>query len=335
MKVGLDHIPLLPLFQWEPLQFMDKAAEYGYEGVLLPSRMLSENENYRQRVIEKKDELGLYAELGGAGIDTALSGKSTQELIKAWEPLFDIALELGVKVLITGLGIWPWNGRVIKEKGKSVTDQIEGGIATLRELSKIAQDHEVAVAIHTSFFTADEYVQIMESVDSPYVGLCLDTANSFLVLQDPVEFAQKVAHWVKATHLKDSCVYLQPEGMDWLGGCPLGRGSVDLPAIVEMLHQANPEINLTVEDHWGRSTLPVFDKEFLNSIPEWDGAQVANLLKNLQQGESLLRAGGHPTKTESDQIDWRQVFPERARYNALYAKQLRDKIASQNTKENK
>ena len=175
----------------------------------------------------------------------------------------------------------------------------------------------------------------MESVDSPYVGLCLDTANSFLVLQDPVEFAQKVAHWVKATHLKDSCVYLQPEGMDWFGGCPLGRGSVDLPAIVEMLHQANPEINLTVEDHWGRSTLPVFDKEFLNSIPEWDGTQVANLLKNLQQGESLLRAGGHPTKTESDQIDWKRVFPERARYNALYAKQLRDKIVSQNTKENK
>ena len=327
MKIGLDHIPLMPLFKWEPLQFMDKAAEYGYESVLLSSRSLLER-NCRQQVIERKTQLGLYMELGGAGIDTALSGKSTQELMKAWEPLFGVASELGAKVLVTGLGTWPWKGRVIKEKGKTLMDQVQGGVRTLRELSKMAQDQEVAVAIHTSFFTADEYVQIMESVDSPYVGLCLDTANAFLVLEDPVEFAQRVAPWVKATHVKDSCIYLQPDGVDWLGGCPLGRGSVDLPAIVELLYQANPEINLTIEDHWGRSAMPVFDKEFMSTIPGWDGVQVANLLKHLQQGESLLRAGLHPTVQESKQIDWKKVFPGRARYNATYAKQLRDKIVS-------
>lgn len=332
MRVGSDHIPLMSLFQWNTFQFMDKAAEYGYEGVLLPGGNLLKNETYRQQVIEKKNQLNLYVELGGAGIDSALSGKSTQELIKAWEPLFGIALQLGVKTLITSLGTWPWKGRVIKEEGKSLTDQIQGGIATLQELSKMAQDHEVAVAIHTSFFTADEYARIMESVDSPYIGLCLDTANAFLVLQDPTEFAQRVARWVKATHAKDSCIYLQPGGMHWLGGCPLGRGSVDLPTIVELLYQANPEINLTVEDHWGRSMLPVFDKEFLNSIPGWNGNQVVNLLEHLQQGESLLRAGLHPTADESKQIDWKQVFPERARYNAIYAKRLRDEITSRHQK---
>jgi sugar phosphate isomerase/epimerase len=328
MKIGLDHIPLMPLFQWESLEFMNKAAEYGYEGVSIPGRGLVKDRAYREKVIERKDRLGLYVEPGGAGIDSALSGRSTQELIKSWEPMFEVALELGTKVLITGLGTWPWKGRVIKEKGKSLTDQIKGGIATLRGLSSMAQDHEVAVAIHTSFFTADEYLQIMESVDSPYIGLCLDTANAFLVLQDPADFAQRVARWVKATHVKDSCVYLQPEGMDWLGGCPLGRGSVDLPAIVELLYKANPEINLTIEDHWGRSTLPVFDKEFLNSIPGWTGDQVASLLMHLQRGESLLRAGLHPTADESKQIDWKQVFPERARHNATYARRLRDEIVS-------
>lgn len=331
MRVGLDHVPMMSLFKWEPVQFMDKAAEYGYEGVLIPGRSLVKNEAYRQGVIEKKDELGLYVELGGAGIDTALSGRSVQELVKAWEPMFGVALEVGAEVLITGLGTWPWRGRAIKEEGKSVADQIEGGIATLRELSKAAQDHEVAVTIHTSFFTADEYVRIMESVNSPYVGLCLDTANAFLVLQDPVEFAQQIAPWVKATHFKDSCVYLQSEGMDWLGGCPLGRGTVDLSAIAVLLYQMNPEINMTVEDHWGRSAVPVFDEEFLSSIPGWDGSQVANLLRHLQNGESLIRAGVHPTETESKQIDWKRVFPERARYNAIYAKRLREEV----TKESK
>ena len=80
--------------------------------------------------------------------------------------------------------------------------------------------------------------------------------------------------------------------------------------------------------------MPVFDKEFLNSIPGWDGSQVASLLKHLQQGESLLRAGLHPTSDESKHIDWKKVFPERARYNATYAKQIRDEIVSCDQKEN-
>ena len=253
MKVGLDHLPLVSLFELDWLQFMDKAAEFGYEGVILQGRSLLEDEAYRQKIIEKKDQLDLYVELGGAGIDPALSGRSTQELVKSWEPLFELALELGAKALITGLGTWPWQGRVIKEKGKSVTDQIKGGIATLRELSKMAQDHEAAVTIHTAFFTADEYVQIMEAVDSPSIGLCLDTANSFLLLQDPVEFARQVAPWVKATHFKDSSIYLQPEGVDWFGGCPLGRGSVDLPAIVELLYDRR--LTLTKKVLWRQRKL--------------------------------------------------------------------------------
>ncbi|MFC1712281.1 sugar phosphate isomerase/epimerase family protein [Candidatus Poribacteria bacterium] len=333
MKVGLDHIPLTQLLQWDLLQFMENAAEYGYEGVAASSRGLIKDEAYRQQVIEKKEQLGLYMELGGAGIDSALSGRSTTELVKSWGPLFELAVELGVKTLITGLGTWPWQGRVIKEEGKSVADQIKGGIATLKELSSIAQDHEVAVTIHTSFFTANEYVEIMEAVDSPYVGLCVDTANAFLVLEDPTEFAQKVAPWAKSTHFKDSAIYLQPEGVNWLGGCPLGRGSVDIPTVMKLLYQANPEINLSIEDHWGRTPMPAFDKEFLNSIPGWDGSKVANLLKNLQQGESLLRAGLHPTPDESKNIDWKKVFPGRARYNATYAKQLRDEIVSGDQKE--
>ena len=333
MKVGLDHIPVAQVFNWEPLQFMDKAAEYGYEGVALPGRGLLKDTAYRQQVIEKKEQLGLYIDLGGAGIDSALSGKPTQELVKSWEPAFELALELGAETLVAGLGTWPWQGRVIREEGKSVKDQIKGGIATLREVSKMAQDHNTPVTIHTSFFTADEYVQIMEAVNSPYVGICLDTANAFLVLQDPVEFALCVAPWVKATHLKDSSIYLQAEGADWLGGCPLGRGSVDLPAVVELLYKANPKTNLTIEDHWGRSPMPVFDAEFLNSIPGWDGAQVAALLKHLQNGDSSLKAGLHPTSEESKHIDWKRVFPERARYNAIYAKQLRDEVVSSEQKE--
>lgn len=324
MRVGLDFLPLGSLFQLDTLGLMDQAIEHGYEGILASGHDLLD-EGYRQQVIEKAQKTGLYIELGGAGIDTALSGKSARELAKAWEPLFQVAAQVGSPTLNTGLGTWPWEGRIIPEAGKTVRDQIAGGIETLRELRAMTQDHGVAVVIHTSFFTASEYVQIMEAADSPYVGLCLDTANSFLVMEDPVDFARQVAPWVKSTHLKDSIIYLQPEGIDWLGGCPLGRGLVDLPAIVDLLYQANPELNLSIEDHWGRMTMPIFKSTFLDSF-EWRGSQVQDLLCFLYEGQKRLAAGLFPTVEETKQIDWKLVFPERARYNAAYAKRLRDEV---------
>jgi sugar phosphate isomerase/epimerase len=325
VKVGLDQIPLGPLFKWDNLQLMEHAVEYGYEGVLFSARSLVKDEAYRQQVIERAHELNLYLELGGGRIDTALSGKSVKENVQGWKPLFDIAAEAGSKILTTGLGVWPWEGRVKQDPGQSVQAQIEGGIATLQALRPLAEQHGIAISIHSSHFTADEYLQIVQAVDSPYVGLCLDTANAFLAFQDPVAFAQQVAPWVKSTHLKDSVIYLQSQGLDWLGGCPLGRGQVDLPAIVDLLYQANPELNLSIEDHWGRMTMPIFDSNFLDSF-EWHGAQVTELLRFLYEGQKLLAAGLFPTAEESNEIDWKQVFPERAKYNAAYAKRLRDEV---------
>jgi sugar phosphate isomerase/epimerase len=328
MRVGLDFLPLGPLFQLDSLGLMDVAVEYGYEGVQISGHDLLKDPAHRQQVIEKSRETGLYVELGGGGIDTALSGRSVQELVERWEPLFAVATEVGSPTLNTGLSTWPWEGRVIQESGKTMRDQIAGGIATLRALRGMAEDHGVAVVIHTSFNTAREYTQIMEAVDSPFVGLCLDTANAFLVFEDPVEFARQVAPWVKSTHLKDSVIYLHGAGIDWMGGSPLGRGLVDLPAIVDVLYQANPATNLSIEDHYGRMTMPVFDAGFLSSFPEWNGSQVAGLLTYLQKGHDLLAGGLVPTAEEAKRIDWKTVFPERARHNAAYAKQLRDQAVA-------
>ena len=328
MKVGLDELPLMPLFELRPLGLLDKAAEYGFEGAMFSGWSLLEDEAYRHQVIEKAREHHLYIELGGAGIDTALSGKSVPELLERWKPLFPVAVEAGSPILNTGLGMWPWEGRVIQESGRTLEDQIRGGIATLRELSKMAADYGVVVTIHTAFQTASETLRIMEEVNSPYVGLCLDTANSFLVLEDPVDFARQVAPYVRSTHVKDSCIYLHEGGMDWTGGSPVGRGLVDLPAIIDILYQANPECNLSIEDHWGRMTMPIYDGEFLNTFPEWKGEQVAKLLHHLWRGGRLLATGLYATAEEAKSIDWASVFPDRERANAGYLKQLRDQIVA-------
>jgi sugar phosphate isomerase/epimerase len=328
MKVGLDTGPVAGLLKPrdDPMSLVDVAVEYGFDGVMLAARALTRDEAALDSVIDRTRECGLYLELGGAGIDLARSGRSLRELVEAWEPLFPLAVKTGSRVLMTGLGTWPWEGRVVLEGGRTLEDQIQGAITTLRALAPMAKEHGVAVVIHTSHFTAAEYRRIVDEVDSPYVGLCLDTGNAFLVLEDPLEFAREVAPFVQATHFKDTCVYLQDDGMDWLGGCVLGRGVLDLPAIAEILYTANPEINLTIEDHWGRMTLPIYDPSFLNTLGPWDGGRTAVLARYLWEGERLLRAGLHPTAAEAKDVDWGKVFPERQRSNAAYAKRLIEEI---------
>ena len=117
---------------------------------------------------------------------------------------------------------------------------------------------------------------MLEAIDSPYVGLCLDTSNAFLILEDPTEFARQVAPYVRSTHLKDTCVYMREEGMTWQGGCVLGRGVVDLPAIIETLYEANPDLYMSIEDHWGRMTVPIYDGAFMESLGPWSGERGAS-----------------------------------------------------------
>jgi hypothetical protein len=146
------------------------------------------------------------------------------------------------------------------------------------------------------------------------------------VLEDPVAFARRVAPWVRSTHFKDSCIYLQEEGIHWLGGCALGRGTVDLETIAGLIYEAYPQCNLSIEDHWGRSTRPMLAPAFLGSLGEWDGDRLDRILRHLRQGEVLIQAGMHLTEAESKQMDWVKAFPERQRINAAYAKQLRDRV---------
>lgn len=330
MKIGLDCGPIGGLLKMErdPLALLDLASEYGFEGVLLSTQPLREDEALRRQVIEKAQANGLYIELGGSGIDSALSGRSTEELVESWKPLFPLAAEVGSPVLVTGLGTWPWDGRVMEEAGRTLEDQIAGGIATLRALRPMAEEWGVAITVHTAFNTAAEYVRMMEAVDSPQIGLCLDTANSFLVLEDPVDFARQVAPWVRSTHFKDSIIYLQEEGIHWLGGCALGRGTVDLETIVKLIYETYPECNLSIEDHWGRGTHPMLGPGFLGSLGEWDGERLGKIFRHLWRGQALIQAGMHLTEAEAKEMDWAQAFPERQRINASYAKQLRDKVVA-------
>ena len=85
-------------------------------------------------------------------------------------------------------------------------------------------------------FPAVQLQSILEAVNDPRVGLCLDTANSLGAGEGINEVAARLAPWTVNLHLKDFTVERLPYLMGFtVSGRPAGGGMLDIPALLALL----------------------------------------------------------------------------------------------------
>ncbi len=325
MKVGLDALTLKAV-SLDPLELLELTSAHGLEGLHFSARLLEGRDDaYVDRLSEEAEARGLYLELAGAGVNPGQSGRTVAEMVAEWKPLFTLARKLNAPILNTCFGL-------LKERtfsAPTLAEQIELTIEVLRELSLIAADFDLMITMELHVdLTSLELVRVIEEVDSEHVGVNLDTANALGLLEDPVDAARALAPFVHTTHFKDTCIYPTEEGYNWQGGAPLGRGLVDLPTVVEILYQANPNVHLNIEDSGGFIPIPMYDEAFLESFTDLTPTRMARFVRHLWRGEQQLRAGLHPRPEESKELDWATIIPARLQYNVDYARRLRDETVA-------
>ncbi len=325
MKVGLDALTLKAV-SLDPLELLELTRAHSLEGLHFSARLLEGcDDAYVERLAAEAQAHGLYLELAGGGVNPRQSGRTAAEMAAEWKPLFTLARKLNAPILNTCFGL-------LKERtfaSPTLVEQIELTTQALRELSLIAADYDVTITMELHVdLTSLELVRIIEDVDSKHVRVNLDTANALGLLEDPVDAARALAPYVHTTHFKDTCIYPTDEGYNWQGGAPLGRGLVDLPAVVEILYQANPNVHLNIEDSGGFIPIPMYDEAFLNSFTDLTPTKMARFVRHLWRGERQVRAGLHPRPEESRDIDWAAVIPARLPYNVDFARRLRDETVA-------
>jgi sugar phosphate isomerase/epimerase len=118
---------------------------------------------------------------------------------------------------------------------------------SLQLAKAVVERHDVRLAIenHKDWRVA-ELLDILKRIDSPNVGVCLDTGNSIALLEEPHEVVEAYAPFTFTTHFKDMAVAEYDEGF-LLSEVPLGTGFVDLTRIVTAVHKHRPEANLNLE----------------------------------------------------------------------------------------
>ncbi|WP_151719638.1 sugar phosphate isomerase/epimerase family protein [Gemmobacter serpentinus] len=117
----------------------------------------------------------------------------------------------------------------------------EALLPLLSDLTREAQRAGVVLAVenHIDLF-ADELLDLVESIGSPYFGICLDTANNLRMYENPREVLRKLAPHTKATHIKDIIALGgDPGTIAFWPSVATGEGLIDMAEVVSVLRGVN------------------------------------------------------------------------------------------------
>jgi sugar phosphate isomerase/epimerase len=158
-----------------------------------------------------------------------------------------VAAEIGAPVVNTDEGI----------KARWTTEEEDHVLMkyTLTEAAFVAQRRGVQIGLecHAQYSkTPDGLDRIYNLVDSPAIGINLDTGNAYLAGQDVYAWLERVAERLVHVHAKDISVeHSEAERGKVTGtpvGCACGDGVIDWTRVIEIIRKKTPrDIVLSVE----------------------------------------------------------------------------------------
>lgn len=281
-RIGVDSYGLNPL-GLDPLQTLRWAKAHGAEGVHfsgLEARHLAiVDTSYLRDLAAWARENNLYLEWGGGQhIPREAGSWARKELFAINRLAAEQAEIIGTRIVRScsgGLIRWrsdsPMTETLLQETAEALLAQ-----------KRMLTDHNAILAIETHFeFTSFEQVRLLErcqAAPGEWLGICLDTMNLLIMLEDPVWATRRLLPWVVSTHVKDGGVVLAPEGLR-VFPVAMGNGVVDIPAILTLLKSLSAGVALSIEGHGGSFSAPIFDPDFLTKFPDLTAGELSRLIK--------------------------------------------------------
>jgi sugar phosphate isomerase/epimerase len=180
------------------------------------------------------------------------------------------------------------------KKSRPTEEFIRMMAGALKDQKRMLQDNGIILAIETHFeFTTFELLRLFELCGArpgEYLGICLDTMNLLTMLEDPVWATERVLPWVVMTHIKDGGILISDEGFLSFTA-EAGTGVIDFEAIFEKLSKLDHTVNLSLEDHGGGFSIPVFDPDFLAGFPDLTASETIRLVELSARCRELLERG--------------------------------------------
>lgn len=237
---GLQADPGSRLSVWD---FLDRAQAFKVQGVSLESCFVPFDEpGVVARLRSELDQRGLERVWAWGHPHGLRSGTDDGSAAIDLQKHMAIAQELGASVMRICAG-----GR--RTRVKDWAEHKAGLIKQLAPLIPVARQHGVILAIENHIdLLADEMLDLLTTLNSEWLGVCLDTANNLRMFEHPVEVTRKLAPWTRATHVKDVVTQRgDPRTFAFWPCVPVGDGLVEIPPILDILRAHHYQGLLAVE----------------------------------------------------------------------------------------
>lgn len=259
----------------EPFNYLEHCHQIGAGGIQMGIGV--RQSGYIRKLRQKLEEYEMYIE-GSAAMPEEKSA------IPEFEKMVAAAKEVGMKVIRTAFGQRRYEQF---EKAEEYREFSRSCLKSMLLAEPVAARHGIRLAIenHKDWLIPD-MIGMLEQISSEYVGVCVDTGNSFALLEDPLEMVKAYAPWAFSTHIKDMAVAEYQDGF-LLADVPLGEGLLDLREMARVMRAANPDVKWTLEMATREALkVPCLTERYWATFEKRPGVELARALKFVRENAS-------------------------------------------------
>jgi sugar phosphate isomerase/epimerase len=229
--------------QWEPVWdifgLMDEAKKLGLEGLHLTAADLGATDKVHLRDVRRAaEERGLYLEYNFSLDASEYDDRLTHTMEEGVAIAENIGSDIG-KISMDLKRPRPICGSAFHPQ---VIPQLEEIARKAATVAPVAQKAGVRLCLenHTEAFS-DEVLWIINRVNHPYVGACVDTNNSLMVGEDPLAAIRRLSPVSYTNHFSDHRIVLDQYGCRIIG-VATGTGDVPMREAYQVI-KSNPNMN--------------------------------------------------------------------------------------------
>ena len=234
--------------QWEPVWdifgLLDEAVKLGLDGLHLTAADLGATDPaHLQTVRRAAEEKGLFLEYNFSLDASEYDDRLTHTMEEGIAIAESIGSDIG-KISMDVRRPHPVCGSAFHPK---VIPQLEEVARKAEAAAPVAQSAGVRLCLenHTEAFS-DEVLWIINRVNHPYVGACVDTNNSLMVGEDPLTAIRKLAPVSFTNHFSDHRIVFDQYGCR-ITGVATGTGDVPMREAFEVIKTNSKMTRLNIE----------------------------------------------------------------------------------------
>ena len=230
--------------QLTTFELFDLSVDLGLDGLHLDDGVLeSLDPSYLQEVNAAAAESGLYLEynfsmdLGGMGIGIQ------HDLNEA----LATATALGADIVKVSMDLKRPRPVSASRFHTDVMEQMKSFATRLKATAPAAEAAGIKIAVenHCDSFS-EEILWLLDRVNHPAVGACIDTVNALMVMEDPMQAIENLAPRAFTNHFRDDRIEFQRYGFK-LTGAAVGEGDIDMKRAYDIIKNRSRMRRINIE----------------------------------------------------------------------------------------